>query len=715
MATALRPSTAIAPAARPTISGADDAGGGAASSTSAIPRGGSAGSGEEGADDEGPPSKRRRVRRACDSCKSRKRKCNGEQPCPACLAGDFACKYDSKHGRGKSNQEGVMFAAAGTPASFFADDQAHNHVWPGVGHHTAGPVASGEQTNANTSRAGSPSGEGITPSGQFHGPSSTFSFLRRAWRRFGVAESVPAQQLDSREDSSIFMYGDRKPASIEDAKNLQLPDSSQTSLLAARYFDFAAPTYRFLHRPTFMTWLGQFHDRQKTGEPQILPIRQAIVLMTLATSCLYPLDKEQATSDQIINSDTLHAGEKYYQAAQLIIGGEAGKATLESVQARLSSTLYQLNTSRLNQAWYTLGTTFQLVVALGLHRRKAVANTRADNILLECQKRSFWAIYTLDTYLSVMLGRPPYINDTYVDQKYPEQVDDDDITADTIVRRNLLRDCIESAPVMHTQLMRIVKEASREQAHLSHAKDQQQVETARRLTTDVDHWKDRLPLFLSGGIHPSSLIPVFRRQLNVLQLACAHALMIINRPLILSQRAEPLAIQQHVEKCLSAARFVLDMVMDLVADRYMFPAFWYTQYVTFNALSMVYVWIMQRKRGRLSAVHSQYSEMELFQLAEKVGSHLARVTQSNAPTLRYSIILEELQREAHGVLMRSEPLATAENAAAGINTGVDGYAYSDAASVPIDHPSGDWNGVDLDFDPELWLQLDTLPFSNFDI
>ena len=58
------------------------------------------------------------------------------------------------------------------------------------------------------------------------------------------------------------------------------------------------------------------------------------------------------------------------------------------------------------------------------------------------------------------------------------------------------------------------------------------------------------------------------------------------------------------------------------------------QYVTFNALSIVYVWVIQRKIGRLAEVTSQYEESEMFKVAEAVQSHLATATQSNAANLR---------------------------------------------------------------------------------
>jgi hypothetical protein len=63
----------------------------------------------------------------------------------------------------------------------------------------------------------------------------------------------------------------------------------------------------------------------------------------------------------------------------------------------------------------------------------------------------------------------------------------------------------------------------------------------------------------------------------VLRMGCAHAIMLVNRPLMLSRRALPISIKPHVEECLSAAKQVLELVLDFVADNHMFQGFWKTQ------------------------------------------------------------------------------------------------------------------------------------------
>ena len=44
--------------------------------------------------------KRQKVTRACDACKSKKKRCTGEQPCVPCLRARAKCTYEAQYNRG---------------------------------------------------------------------------------------------------------------------------------------------------------------------------------------------------------------------------------------------------------------------------------------------------------------------------------------------------------------------------------------------------------------------------------------------------------------------------------------------------------------------------------------------------------------------------------------------------------------------------------------
>lgn len=483
-----------------------------------------------------------------------------------------------------------------------------------------------------------------------------------------------------------------------------------------RYFELTMATYRFMHRPTVEHWLASCHNEQ--GKVTLRPVRQAVVLVALATASLFHPDKIYTMHST--DGDGLVSAERYYNQAQSILITETGRGSLESVQARLALCLYLLHTSRPNQAWYIFGTTVQLMFAQGIHRR-CNSNCSHDKITEECRKRAFWVAATLDSYLSIMLGRPPLIHEVDVDQAFPDKVDDENLTASgRITTAPELRDSVIEASILHEKIVRIVRKAARELYSIAHKSEQRRAELAAKLTSEIAAWHSSLPVVLSGAVHPSSLIPLFRRQITVLKLAHAHALMFINRPMLLVENLTESELQPHLQTALEGAKAVLDLLESPVADQATFPAFWFTQYVSFNALSIIYVSIIrQRRRGTSFAI----DEETLLQRAEPVHRYLAQATPSNAPSLRYSFILRELRQEAlrspHDSQVvqamrtpadsfRADSILNERAQPAVCESHSDAVTYSSAPDgAPFTFEKvGDF----LTLEPDLWLQLDSFPF-----
>lgn len=70
-----------------------------------------------------------------------------------------------------------------------------------------------------------------------------------------------------------------------------------------------------------------------------------------------------------------------------------------------------------------------LILAIGIHRKRRVEKfNNADLVELECRKRVFWCAYSLDNYLSAVLGRPRTFHDDDIDQELPEIINDSELT-----------------------------------------------------------------------------------------------------------------------------------------------------------------------------------------------------------------------------------------------------------------------------------------------
>jgi hypothetical protein len=113
--------------------------------------------------------------------------------------------------------------------------------------------------------------------------------------------------------------------------------------------------------------------------------------------------------------------------------------------------LYLFESARANQCWYVFGITSHLLMALGLHRRRLgkFDLRQASYIEEECQKRVFWSAYTLDRYLNMMLGRPRTFHDDEIDQDFPDEINDQEMTPEGPDIKETDSDCSYTASILH--------------------------------------------------------------------------------------------------------------------------------------------------------------------------------------------------------------------------------------------------------------------------
>jgi len=504
--------------------------------------------------------------------------------------------------------------------------------------------------------------------GRYLGPASVQSFLHRARVRLDDARHLDGHSEEQiiGSDVPIFCFGDARVSAVNSV-TIELPTEPLASALVSRYFEFAAPTYRILHKSTVLDWVEKVRVLEASREAVALGIPtavKAIVYQVFAQVTLYKFNGAAASDQSAVS------GEAYFCHARELLSRETGQPSLESVQARFLSVLYLLSTSRLNQAWFELGVVVQLLVALGLHR----ANRRQKSTLIhaECKKRVCWAVYTVDKYLSVMLGRPRLLPTDEIDQELPMAINDEDLLLDISRVPCSRKDCLMDAPRRHAMLAKIVDKISQGQYTIKKMPREDIIDTATALNLEISTWQSELPPFLSGAIYASSLIPVFRRQLTVLRLAHAHALLLVNRPLLLrdySRGLDEARLPQYytaIQTCIQSAINVVELVECFVEEDQFFSAFWFTHYIAFNAISILYYYLMQRKKGILPLLHldahgsatvpaDTLSKQEAF-FSRVVKGHqsLAAATLNNAPSLRYSIVLDELKEEVIRHIARPE-------------------------------------------------------------
>lgn len=451
----------------------------------------------------------------------------------------------------------------------------------------------------------------------------------------------------SETDRRAFWFTDSHIGEI-DNKFLALPSKKLAHDLAAWYFDNASPTYRILHRPLVYEWIDcGFHadslsfDSDLSNESQVdrrSPAQErirtrllndhtlsAVIFSMFAMGCLFPVGRHLNSPDQL--ALLRYHSEQYISIAQKELELDKGpEDMLIKLQALFLMCLYMLTTSRVKAAWDLLVKVKNIAVILNLNRQDPAFGTDRpkswDRLGNELRKRCFWAAYTLETYMCTMLGKTMTWNEEDITVDLPALArysvikrvseTDGDAVADALSTIDYggvsIGPSLMHTLIAHAKISRIIRAGWRKlYHHLSqNLTEGEQENIIDELAADVARWEEDLPSFLRLNSLSSSdgvKLP-YARQIDVIHLAHAHALILIYRPslnmfassaTVMSKRfprSNDSAIsprrRSQQEKCLQAALSVADMGDFSILS----GSNWYISYIVFCSITVMFVYLL---------------------------------------------------------------------------------------------------------------------------
>lgn len=599
-----------------------------------------------------------------DIFQAKKIKCSGTRPCRSCAKRGRQCLFDSQYTRGRpptppcstpiDNAVDMPVVIVPTPVSAIgASAPTDNRESP----------AQDDPLTRTQSRS-SPELDSAEVHGQYVDTTSGLSFLHRARNRLSSHHKVG--EADQQECNTtlqpLIAAGDRPiiglgpgvsgEPTLLSGSCFQILHRQDALELLDLYFDVCVATYKPLHRPSVQSWYETMATNASAGralQEDVGNARLATLFGVFAVATFHRQRSRGFADDET----SLGECDSLFQESTRLTDAEVGLPLLESAQARLVQVFYLLMTCRMNRAWYTFGTLLQIISALGMHRRDRKGRndtSTQDYVYKQCRKRTFWTAYILDKYLGVVMGRPRHFHDDDLDQDYPDCINDADMSVDgSRLPDDSNDDCAIDAFVCNIKLSRIVGRISHELYSIKVKPAEQRRDVTLGLGQELENWHANLPPFLST-VKPSTLIRSFRRQAIALKIAYCHAVMHLYRPFLLNHstsqhhQASSTMRSDAIRHCIVAAEKALRTVDSIAKEGPIFHAFWWTHYVTFCALAVVYVWKIQQEKP-----HDDIPgivETRLFELAERCHVHLGQATAMNSPSRRYSVILEELRVEA---------------------------------------------------------------------
>jgi len=477
-----------------------------------------------------------------------------------------------------------------------------------------------------------------------------FGFLRLAMGSFRL-DASPLNAVNT--STKLFAAGDRSFPN-ETPRGPMVNFSYATSLVKT-YFQLAMVSWRFLHQGRIEAWTQAACTDEEWYS--MYPTKKSILEAVWALA-------NHHTNGPGITSDL------FFLDSVASLERESGPPRLESVQARLAQCFYLLATSRITQAWYTFGSAAQLVAMLGLERKQRHHDTD-DYIEVECRKRTFWVVYTLEKYFSFIMSSSRGFSDEAIDQDLPEAVNDEYMTPEGSSAQRKYNSTT-SALIGHAKFVLPLLTSFRERAltrtRLSQLLSQMtkhiypstpppphvRLAATRHFATALTDWKASLPaIFGNDEIRASDLAPVLGRQSRSLTLAYAHAMILATRPCLVGPLAsDPIAIDA-TRKCIAAAQTIVETTLAIADEEPHFQLPWWTAYVTFTALVVTNVYAIRRLASS-GARHIEDAEPEsdvlsrdlkLFSMAEKLQERFVNGLGEGLVGVRYRIVLDALRGE----------------------------------------------------------------------
>ncbi|KAL2813473.1 fungal-specific transcription factor domain-containing protein [Aspergillus cavernicola] len=569
---------------------------------------------------------RLRVTRACDRCKKRKIRCSGFQPCETCTDGNHPCAYTAPYTRGrrppriqkaqrKGEHELVLShqGSAGTSSDGVVSPEL-------VGTDLAGRLPCRAPVE-------------LAPTdidGHYLGPASEAAFLLRVQRTLNPSESFSHVSLG-------FSLADN-PLSLPDFPLQDTIRQEEAAQLMHVFFDYAMPIGQFVHRSTVESWIAGLGDPSICSQSSPRP-RKALLHSMFAIA--------QQHMDSTLDATNTNPSWRHFATAELHLSQRQPPISLTIVQACLCQCIWLLRESRINQCWELLGVAARHALAIGLHRASCLRQASDYEPL-----STFWCLYSLDTYLSIALGRPRIFNDLDIDQDFPHLGEQ---SVDVEDQPSLSRGCGNAAiptTVAYFRLSWMIGKVLRDFYSSYPRSVTEQISLATHHLQYVRNWREEFCNTLApDDLDPGLTDPTLLLLRDFLNLVSSHSTILITRPFLLDKLAsshgthrshttdEEREVNLCIDQCKSAALSIIDILSNVDHADHMVRLFWFTPFIALSAITVLYSY-SACKGSALAKLDDN-----CFSAASRCQILLLSLVREDSLAAKYALLLEDLRSE----------------------------------------------------------------------
>jgi hypothetical protein len=392
-----------------------------------------------------------RIAQACDRCRSKKIKCDGQQPsCSSCCAIGFECKTSDKlsrrafpRGYTESLEERVrgLEAEVRELKGLLDEKDEKLDMLSRIRSRTTAPTKTAVSSSNKSPQIRSKSLDSnseddeifkITQSTSlvcddqnghiFMGTSSARPLVGKLLSTNltkhidEVAEMKRSLQDQRKTPSSInvdsFFIRSQSESKLPDPQLCSPPARMLSDKLINIFFQEFSPLFPILHRPSFLNLYDQY-----TTSPSTLMDPKSLAQLHLVFAIASLSSQSGAGSDDILSF------ESQWKSA---LDSFTAEDSLLTVQCLSLATLYYMRKSEYSAMLRYKGQAVALAQRLGLPQSQKSFTFGA--LTAETRKKTFYTLYTLDAFSAAHLGLPTLFSDSDVHCEMPVDADDEYIS-----------------------------------------------------------------------------------------------------------------------------------------------------------------------------------------------------------------------------------------------------------------------------------------------
>ncbi|ORY04904.1 hypothetical protein K493DRAFT_377850 [Basidiobolus meristosporus CBS 931.73] len=279
---------------------------------------------------------------------------------------------------------------------------------------------------------------------------------------------------------------------------------------------------------------------------------------------IFAISAALISSKNILSKENIDA-EIFFKRSRTLLDQAYEVSSIENVQALVLMSIYFHLSRGGMKSWMYSGMAIRMAEDLGLHRNPDIWNIKLTRAEKETRKRVWWVCYLIDRFSSVCVGRPVSIDDQQFDTPLPCLLEDDImISSDVSPRSGLSLKPFLEVIKLHELIGRILSTVYVVRTPLA-GDYQKRHFNLIELDSALNMWLQSLPPDLNYS--PSSYYP--RKSSNSPTLIYAHvwyhcALILLHRPFISKPESNSTPQSSSSQICMNAANNITAIVSSCV-------------------------------------------------------------------------------------------------------------------------------------------------------